>query len=37
MARFVREYKASTGKDLQGELTWRTGNQKGWCVDFDAL
>ena len=37
MARFVREYKKSTGGVLQGELTWRKGNQKGWCVDFAAL
>ena len=37
IARFVKDYDKSTGGVLCGELTWRRGNQKGFCetIVFD--
>ena len=37
LARFVKAYGKSTGGVLCGELTWRRGNQKGFCetIVFD--
>ena len=34
IARFVRDHKKSNG-GLYGELTWRRGNQKGFCEAMD--
>ena len=31
IARFVKDHDKSTGGVLCGELTWRRGNEKGYC------
>ena len=35
MARFLRDHKKSTVVVLHGDLTWREGNQKGFCEAWD--
>ena len=37
MRRFVRDHKKSAGGALWGELSWRSGNQKGFSEHFDSL